>query len=126
MDEHLNQLVAEAKLETEFLLGCVKHYFRSPTSSTAREEIWDIRGEIGRGGSGVVRKEELRASPPAEPKLRAVKQMRKGQPSLGSTWTYRDELATVVNFSQAQVCFLPKQSPILSGANLFAVCPALC
>jgi serine/threonine protein kinase len=115
MDEDSSELVVAAKLETEFLLGCVKHRFRDPASaSITREEIWDIRDEIGRGGSGVVRKEERRISPPEEPQLRAVKQMRKGQPSHGSTWTYRDELAAVVKFSQPQVCSLPKPAAVFA------------
>ncbi|KAH6617484.1 kinase-like domain-containing protein [Chaetomium tenue] len=103
MDENLDDLVAAANLETEFSLGYVKHRFHDGAlTPPTREEIWDIRAEIGRGASGVVRKEERRLDIPQEPQLRAVKQMSKRQADDGSTWTYRDELAAVVKFSQPQ------------------------
>lgn len=104
MDENLDDLVAAASLETEFFLEYIKHRFHDGTSaSPTREEIWDIQGEIGRGASGVVRREELRMNIRQEARLRAVKQMGKHQSNDGSTWTYRDELAAVVKFSQPQV-----------------------
>ncbi|KAK4235114.1 Serine/threonine-protein kinase 17B [Achaetomium macrosporum] len=94
MDKDVHGLVAAARFDTEFLPGCVKH------------QLYDPADEIGRGTSGVVRKEELRNNPPGppqepQPRLRAVKQMRKLQPSQ-SMWTYRNELAAVVKFSQPQ------------------------
>jgi hypothetical protein len=104
MDENLDDLVAAASLETEFFPEYIKHRFHDGAStSPTKEEIWDIRTEIGRGASGVVRKEELRIDRPQEPRLRAVKQMSKHQSNDGSTWTYRDELAAVVKFSQPPV-----------------------
>lgn len=104
MDENLDDLVAAANLETEFFLDHVKHHFHDGAlTSPTREEIWDIRAEIGRGASGVVRKEERRIDIPQEPQVRAVKQMRKRPSNDGTTWTYRDELAAVVKFSQPQV-----------------------
>jgi hypothetical protein len=99
MEDDVTDLVAASRLETEFLQGCVRHRFATT------QETWDIRNQIGRGASGVVRREELRINPPPlEPQLRAVKQMTKLRPSQQSTWTYRDELAAVVKFSQPQVC----------------------
>jgi hypothetical protein len=103
MDENLDDLVAAAKLETEFSLECVKHRFHDGASSPARDEVWDIRAEIGHGASGVVRMEVLRTEISQEPRLRAVKQMSKRQSNDGSKWTYRDELAAIVKFSQPQV-----------------------
>ncbi|EAQ84484.1 predicted protein [Chaetomium globosum CBS 148.51] len=61
-----------------------------------------IRAEIGHGASGVVRMEVLRTEISQEPRLRAVKQMSKRQSNDGSKWTYRDELAAIVKFSQPQ------------------------
>lgn len=106
MDDDLPDLVVASRLETIFFPGCVQHQFHDSSSAVAtRLEIWDIREEIGRGASGVVRKEELRNTQPADSKqLRAVKQMRKHQANQ-SQWTYRDELAAVIKFSQPDVGF---------------------
>ena len=72
MDENLDDLVAAASLETEIFPEYIKHRFHDGAStSSTKEEIWDIRTEIGRGASGVVRKEELRIDRPQEPQLRA-------------------------------------------------------
>ena len=107
MDENLDDLVATANIETDFFVDYVKHRFYDGVSPfPIREEVWDIRDEIGRGGSGVVRKEERRMDTPQGPLIRAVKQMSKRHSNNGSTWTYRDELATIVKFSQPQVCVI--------------------
>lgn len=106
MTDDLPELVAISKLETDFLPGCVQHrFYEPPSTAVIREEIWDIREEIGRGGSGVVRKEELRVNPRRDPEARAVKQITKLQPSQPA-WTYRDELAAIIKFSQPQVRLL--------------------
>ncbi|KXX81529.1 Serine/threonine-protein kinase 17B [Madurella mycetomatis] len=102
MADDLPKLVAISKLETDFLPGCVRHRFYEPPSTlVTREEVWDIREEIGRGGCGIVRKEELRANPLQNAEVRAVKQITKLQPSQPA-WTYRDELAAIIKFSQPQ------------------------
>ncbi|KAK4107344.1 kinase-like protein [Canariomyces notabilis] len=63
MEDDLSALVAASRLETVFLPWCVQHYFYNPQSPVAtRHEIWDAQEEIGRGASGVVRKEQLRAT----------------------------------------------------------------
>ena len=106
MENDLADLVAASRLETVFLPGCVQHHFdHSPSTVATRIVTWDIREEIGRGASGVVRKEELRATQPPNAQLRAVKQMRKHQAN-ESRWTYGDELAAIIKFSQPDVYLL--------------------
>ncbi|KAK4225590.1 putative serine/threonine-protein kinase [Podospora fimiseda] len=101
MDEDLSSLIASLKLGTEFHLPYyVVH--RTPT-----EEIWDLKEQIGRGGFGSVRKEELRRHATTSswvsttrPTVRAVKFMRKVQDA--PSWNYRAELEAIVKFSQPE------------------------
>lgn len=104
MAEGISELVNSSRLVTEFYLpNFVVHHLETVN------EIWDLREEIGYGGSGVVRKEERRVHSSGEkyqgPMVRAVKQMRKvpQNPDQGQ-WNYRAELEAVVKFSQPEVC----------------------
>ncbi|KAK4639880.1 hypothetical protein QC761_700980 [Podospora bellae-mahoneyi] len=104
MAEGISELVNSSRLVTEFYLPTfVVHHLETIN------EIWDLREEIGYGGSGVVRKEERRVHSSGEkyqgPMVRAVKQMRKvpQNPDQGQ-WNYRAELEAVVKFSQPEVC----------------------
>lgn len=92
-------LVASLRLDTEFYLP---HYV---LHRTPREEIWDAKEQVGHGGFGSVRREELRVDPRSwistlRPRVRAVKQMRKVQNGPG--WDYRSELEAIVKFSQPE------------------------
>ncbi|KAK0663946.1 putative serine/threonine-protein kinase [Cercophora samala] len=104
MDEALSDLVNFSRLATEFYLPNFVVHHVEPA-----DEVWDLREEIGDGGSGVVRKEERRVHPSEEksqsPRVRAVKQMRKldqNQDQGQAQWNYRAELEAVVKFSQPE------------------------
>jgi hypothetical protein len=103
-------LVLDAKLETEFLDGCIRHT-KYTMGFSARErrirvrEVWDIGSNLGRGSFGSVRVETCRPSPPAysrEPRRRAVKVISKSIASQGR-WDYLKELEAVVKFSHERV-----------------------
>ncbi|KAK4171416.1 putative serine/threonine-protein kinase [Triangularia setosa] len=102
MAESISDLVDASRLVTEFYLPNFVVHHVEPV-----HEIWDLREEIGNGGSGVVRREERRVPPLKDksqsPKVRAVKQMEKvPQHQQRGQWNYRTELEAVVKFSQPE------------------------
>lgn len=115
-------LVLDAKLETEFFDGCVRHT-KYTMGFSARErrirmrEVWDIGSNLGRGSFGSVRVETCRPSPPAyhrEPRRRAVKVISKSIPNQGR-WDYLKELEAVVKFSHERVRKIPQPTSLADG-----------
>lgn len=111
-------LVLDAKLETEFFDGYIRHT-RYTMGFSARErrirvrEVWDVGSNLGRGSFGSVRVETCRPSPPLfnngrEPRRRAVKVISKAIPNQGR-WDYLKELEAVVKFSHERVSRLSNQ-----------------
>lgn len=127
-------LVLDAKLETEFLGGCIRHT-KYATGFSARErriqvkEVWDIGSNLGRGSFGSVRVETCRPSPPTyprEPRRRAVKVISKSIPNQGR-WDYLKELEAVVKFSHERVRKIPYLvSPAYRSLTKMTVCAIFC
>ena len=107
-----SDLVLDAKLNTEFFEGCIRHT-RFVQGFSARErripvrEVWDIGTNLGRGSFGSVRVETCRAVPSGQQgqpstRRRAVKVMSKNISHQGG-WDYLRELETVIKFSHERV-----------------------
>lgn len=103
--------VLNARLETQFLDGRVKHIRNAPSDSFFRvEEIWATDRILGEGMSGTVRLEIRQASNATldsdlPPQVRAVKAIRKR--TLSANWNYLKELETALKFSHPDVCPIP-------------------
>src|SRR5262249_23142527 len=108
MTEKASGLVLAAKLETQFLTGCVKHYRTVSELSTHEaqnplEEVWNVEPVIGRGTFGTVRTErrlvaDLSHSHSHLPHVRAVKEISK-MVQASKKWNYMKELEAIVKFS---------------------------
>jgi hypothetical protein len=107
----LSDLVQDAKLETKFLSGCVRHtrYAAGELAHRRRvrvTETWDIGQSLGRGSFGNVRLETCRphdAAPAlSSPRRRAVKVIHKAGPTQ-PRWDYLKELEAIIKFSNERV-----------------------